>query len=385
MIRYIVPVVISLSSWATGSDISAQAVFSAPRAFDTGEGPFIATTGDLNRDGVQDLIVPNREGAAVSILLGDGRGGFSPPAVFPTGRGPRTAVCADLDGDTNLDIITANRDSGDLTFLFGDGRGGFPRSAELPVSRGPQAVAVMDLNGDGAPDLAIAGREARRILIYLNDGKGRFSGPDRLIVGKGPRSIIAADLNGDGKADLATADRIDGTVSVRFGNGYGGFPDSLTLIAGRAPTMLVAEDINRDGSLDLIVSDRTISDMVFGEGAPGMDEPGKVYIFLGDGKGRFAEPSAWETGGHPAGIAVADLNNDTALDIAVANNAPDNLVVLFGSKDGTYSAPIVISAEVGDTPRAVLTVDLDRDGRPDLIVSSRDSNRVYVLMNETSG
>jgi hypothetical protein len=371
-----------LSPWF---NLQAQLVFSTPESFPTGKEPFIANSADLNGDGMPDLVIPNREDATVSILFGDGQGRFSGSATMPTGRGPRYAVCADLDGDAILDIITTNRDSGDLTLLFGDGRGGFPRSSELPVSRGPQAVAIADLNGDGAPDLAVAGREARRILVYLNDGEGRFFKPAKLVVGKGPRWIIALDLNGDDIPDLATADRVDGTVSIRFGDGKGHFQEFLTLNAGRAPTMLVPADINQDDHLDLIVSDRTTNDLsLYGDAAPGMKMRGQVYIFAGDGKGDFATPVAWDTGGHPAGIAVADLNGDHVLDIAIANNAPDNLVVLIGNKQGAFSDPIVISSDVGRVTRSVLSVDINRDGRPDLLVTSRDSNAFYVLMNRTS-
>lgn len=361
-----------------------QITFSEPVSFPAGEEPFIPDSADLNGDGLIDLAVPNRHGDAVSILLGDGKGGFSAPSTIPTGRGPRNAIIVDLNGDGIVDVVTMNRDSGDLTLLFGDGTGGFPQSFELPVRRGPQAAAVRDLNGDGSPDLAIAAREARRILVYLNDGEGRFSEPEKLVVGKGPRSIIAEDLNGDGRPDLATADRIDGTISVRFAHVDGGFQDSLTMPAGRAPTYLVATDIDLDGNADLIASDRTTNDLgLYGGKAPGADLQGMVYIFRGDGKGDFDPPTTWKTGGHPAGIAVVDLNMDGLPDIAIANNMPDNLVVLIGDTTGGFSDPIIVSEQVGQLTRAVVAADLDADGRTDLIVSSRDSNRVFVLMNRT--
>lgn len=373
--------VLSLASW---TDDGAQPVFSSPRAFPAGNGAFIPAAADLNGDGNIDLAVPNKEGDAVSVLFGDGRGGFSAPAVHAVGRSPRSAAIADLDGDGAPDLVIANRASGDLTLLFGDGKGGFPRSAELPVERGPQAVAIADLNGDGAPDLAVAGRESRRILVYMNDGEGRFSGPTALIVGKGPRSVIAADLNGDGAPDLATVNRLEGTVTIRFGDGKGNFTGSHTLAAGAGPTMLVDADVDADGHTDLVVADRILSDLVFGDEAPGMQEKGRIYVFRGDGTGRFAEPAAWDAGGHPAGIAVADLNGDGVPDIAVANNAPDNLVVLFGAQDGGYSDPVVVSTDAGQTPRAVIAVDLNHDERYDLIVSSRDSNRIFVWINQTA-
>lgn len=365
------------------TDARAQAVFAPPRAFPAGKEPFIAAAADLNGDGLLDLVVPNKEGNCVSILFGDGHGSFSTPVSVPVGRSPRFAVCADLDGDRALDIVVANRESGDISILFGDGKGGFPRSAALPISRGPQAVAIADLNGDGTPDLAVAGRESGKVSLYLNDGHGQFTGPIQLRVGKGPRAIIAADLNGDGTPDLATANRLGGTVTLRFGDGRGAFADSLTLDAGDGPTMLLSADVNRDGAPDLIVADRTVSDRVSGDEAPGLEERGRLLIFPGDGKGHFATPIEYDAGGHPAGIAVADLNGDGVTDLAIANNLPDNLVVLFGDGHGGFSAPNVISTEVGQTPRAVLAIDLDHDGRLDLVVPSRDSDRVFVLLNRT--
>ncbi len=385
MRRHLALTLLILVGSFVGYDAIAQVEFSSPRSFPAGEEPFIPDVADLNGDGALDLAVPNRRGDSVSILYGDGKGGFSAPMTIPTGRGPRNAICADLNGDGHLDVITTNRDSGDLTLLFGDGTGNFPRTFELPVRRGPQAAAVQDLNGDGSPDLAIAAREARRILVYMNDGAGRFSEPERLVVGKGPRSIVALDLNGDDLPDLATADRIDGTISVRFADPSGGFQDSVSMPAGRSPTSLVATDMDMDGNPDLIASDRTTNDLgLYGGKAPGADLQGMVYIFAGDGKGKFSDPTTWETGGHAADISVADLNMDGLPDVAIANNMPDNLTVLIADPAGGFKDPMVVSENVGQLTRAVVAADLDEDGRPDLIVSSRDSHRVYVLMNRTA-
>ena len=60
------------------------------------------------------------------VLLGDGRGGFrraegSPLKVAPS---VRKVALGDVNGDARLDIAAAEHDSYAVTLLLGDGRGG---------------------------------------------------------------------------------------------------------------------------------------------------------------------------------------------------------------------------------------------------------------------
>ncbi len=117
--------------------------------------------GDLNRDGIVDLVVSlNRLGSnQLAVLLGKGDGTFGPPTLIPTTTSAPQLTLADLDGDGKLDIIAADCCGlAEATFLAGNGDGTFHAEVQFPSGPGPLAIAVADFDGDKKLDLAIAGQ-----------------------------------------------------------------------------------------------------------------------------------------------------------------------------------------------------------------------------------
>ena len=100
--------------------ITALPSFAAQATFATGTGPFSVTTGDVNGDGILDMVTANFGTGAdtASVLLGNGNGTFQSPGTFATGTKPRTVTLGDVNGDGRLDIITANRDSNNISVLL---------------------------------------------------------------------------------------------------------------------------------------------------------------------------------------------------------------------------------------------------------------------------
>src|SRR5262249_25424070 len=110
--------------------------------FPAGNGPSKVAAGDLNGDGIPDLVVSNFLENTVSVLLGNGDGTFQAPRQFaigaiktPSAPGVATQVLsfrqrrdvrlADFNGDHLLDIVVTNYDSGDISVLLGNGDGTF--------------------------------------------------------------------------------------------------------------------------------------------------------------------------------------------------------------------------------------------------------------------
>ncbi len=80
-----------------------------------------ASIGDLNGDGMNDLVLGSIHHPGIVLVLGDGRGTFRPAASspLPSGNGPGYVLVADVNRDGRLDILAANYQSGDLTVLLG--------------------------------------------------------------------------------------------------------------------------------------------------------------------------------------------------------------------------------------------------------------------------
>src|SRR5207253_2110587 len=93
-----------------------------------------------------------------------------------------------------------------------------------------------------------------------------------------------------------------------------------------------------------------------------------ALVFLGNGKGGFAAPVPWPAGPTADRAVTLDVNADGKADIVVASPNNDTLSVLLGAGDGTFSAPLVALA--GSGPRGIAAADFDRDGRLDLVTAN---------------
>ncbi len=131
------------------------------------------------------------------------------------------------------------------------------------------------------------------------------------------------------------------------------FSPAVSYPAGSNPQALAAGDFNNDSFLDLAVANLSSSD---------------VSILLGNGDGTFqpALVPAPATGSGPLSLAVGDFDADGMLDIATASSA--DVSVLQGNGDGTFEGPTNI--DIGSSPDSVAVGDFNADGTLDLGVTS---------------
>ena len=197
------------------------------RYFNVGRRPYERLrSADFNKDGVPDIVTTNLDDDTVTILLSDGKGAFQEAAgsPFPAGAKPWQVAIGDFnrDGKADLAIIPYERDVSSaqqraVTVLLGDGKGGFRASHSQGLSlegcHGPNSIATGDLNGDGLPDIVVHCAESHGLAIFLG-GAGLDFAALHESAGTGWGSVTVADLNGDGKADIVTANHDDGTITI---------------------------------------------------------------------------------------------------------------------------------------------------------------------------
>ena len=85
-----------------------------------------------------------------------------------------------------------------------------------------------------------------------------------------------------------------------------------------------------------------------------------VSILLGNGTGAFGTATNFAVGISPRSVAVGDFNDDTVLDLAVANSVSDNVSILLGNGTGSFGTPATNFA-VGTGPFSVAVGDFDGD------------------------
>jgi hypothetical protein len=85
-----------------------------------GEDPAALAVADLNLDGKLDIVEANDTGHAdtIGVLLGKGDGTFEPFVSFSTGMGAHSVALGDLNGDGLLDVVVANKDEASISVLL---------------------------------------------------------------------------------------------------------------------------------------------------------------------------------------------------------------------------------------------------------------------------
>ena len=191
-----------------------------PREFAVGSRPLSLALGDMNGDGKVDAVTPNDVGNSVSIVLGTGGGGFVPALPRDTflGVGPFSVAVGDVNGDGVLDVVSGNR-SGSISVLLGNGDGTVTAASprETAVAGGTVfGVMLADLNADGRLDVITATPDSNTLSVLLGNGDGTFGAavPRDLATGNKPFWVVAADLNADSRPDLISANYTAATVSV---------------------------------------------------------------------------------------------------------------------------------------------------------------------------
>ncbi|MGE0428809.1 MAG: beta strand repeat-containing protein [Hydrogenophaga sp.] len=404
----------------------------------------VSSAGDVNGDGLADLIVG---------------------APFAAGYAGRSYVVFGKADGTVVELST----------IADGGTGGFVINGQSALDfSGSSVSSAGDVNGDGLADLIVGAPYAEgdagssyvvfgktdgtavELSAIAAGGTGGFMINGQSAWDQSGHSVSAAgDVNGDGLADLivgapqsdpATGGSSAGRSYVVFGK-TGGMPVELSDIADNQTGGFVingqsdydnsgwsvssAGDVNGDGLADLIVG-------AYRSDPAGMTEAGRSYVVFGQTGGTAVELSAIEAGTGGGFVingqssadysgysvsAAGDVNGDGLADLIVGAYHGDPATggadaglsyVVFGQTDGTPvelsdiaenetggfvingARDFVINAQsFGDQSGYSVSSagDVNGDGLADLIVGAHyanpeagtDAGRSYVVFGKTGG
>jgi hypothetical protein len=193
----------------------------------------------------------------------------------------------------------------------------------------------------------------------------------QLPTGQFPSHVAVGDLNNDGNVDLfVTGRNNDGRIFAIRGNGDGTYGSPREYIIETHTDWAALADLDGNGFLDVALAVRSYR--------------GRVAVMLNNGGsfGSFAPPVFYETGRLVQGVAASDFTNDGRIDLLSVNTNSGDVRVLHNIGDGQFHVlpPLPIAEWVSGhpNPNHVTVADFTGDGRPDLSVTALGSGRFNI-------
>src|SRR5215203_2576633 len=146
--------------------------------FACGDAPFGIAISDVNADGKADLAVINSPASmaegkgknGLTVLLGDGKGKFTimTGSPFEAGKIPNRIAAGDVNGDGVNDIIVSDNDSNKIYVFLMNKDGRVSSQSSITVGNHPKGIAIADLNADGKGDIVVCNQLDDDISIIIS-------------------------------------------------------------------------------------------------------------------------------------------------------------------------------------------------------------------------
>ncbi|RDI52186.1 VCBS repeat-containing protein [Flavobacterium glaciei] len=256
--------------------------------------------------------------------------------------------------------------------------------SKMLSQEGP-SLAVADLDGDGNEDVFIGGAKGQAGKVYLNKGNGNFLVSNQKDIEADANfedtaaSFFDADNDGDidllvGSGGNEKSDQANYKNRLYLNNGKGVFVKSKTNFptTNNNVSVIAPYDFDNDGDIDVFIGSRSVP------GVYGIDP--KHLLLENDGKGNFTnvtDKKAFKINsfGMITDAIWEDIDNDSKKDLILVGDwtAPmifknnGRRLVEFKSNLSGYQG----------FWNAVSCVDLNNDGKKDLILGNKGTNTNY--------
>lgn len=340
---------------------------------------------DFNGDTALDLALTAYLDDELHALIGQGNGIFTSNTIGASIDAPEKILLEDLDQDGDTDVLVSSQGQNYLQWFENTGYRQFSKPKTFKNLSQPSAIASGDLDNDGDVDIVAASYDQDEIVWFEQTSPGVFASKQVISSSgdaDGPTTLAVADLFNDGNLDVLAGAENQNRALYYEGNGQGSFGSRKILhTSANGIKQIHAEDLDQNGLMDVV----TVN--------PGSDVP---YAHFGD-TGRNMSQAFGIPGVYFAleMTATADFSGDGFPDVALVS-AGDNMLTWVESDTSKLNPPGVNLYPTFETPvntisnqengaTTVLSMDIDGDTTPDLIVGTAGKEELAYYLNLGGG
>ncbi len=332
---------------------------------------------DFDGDGHLDILVMGTapdQTVVARLWAGRGDGTFEDDLDPGLTGCSAYAVPGDADGDETRDLLVD--DCGPSISMWRGGPDGvFAPPVSVPMGLETRSSGLVDLDDDGLREIVMLGGDVSGqygISLAERTAAATFASPVISILGSAaagfdPTGMGLLDLDDDGMIDsvLVHSGQVD---SLRLARGQPGLtfaPPQRVGPPGLVANTMIVRDLDEDGLVDVL--------------AVSFDEEALIFLRSVDGDlveaNRTIVPSL-RTG--PAG--GGDIDADGHLDLLLFEPGTRELQAWFGKGNGGFEGPLPV--ELGLTVGQIALADIDEDGALDIVAGTFDDGTIQVLLSD---
>ena len=357
----------------------APSLFQPYKQYNCGKTGYGVGVGDLNDDGRKDIALSVSNGTGypyrVLIFTQDGSGNLSQPRAYTAGNRSENVAVGDINHDGLDDVVTSDFSDNKISVFLQTTNGTFANRVTYSTATGPDALTIGDINSDGRMDVVLAHRNSAYIGVFTQNLNGALNYMvTYATAGTGDNDISIGDMNNDGRNDVVElGGSLNGAVLVYIQNNSNtlnayvpySLPNCTSYCIGSG---IGLGDVTGDGRNDVAMS--------YGGNRPSSN----IAVFSQDINGNLQTPVSYPAYDIPEAVKIADVNSDSLLDVVTLHHGWLRAGV-FQQSNGILSTESLYTLP-NYYPEDLEIDDVNSDNLPDLVIA--DNTGLTILYRNTT-